>query len=42
MGMDWSLREGYVWAEDKVATEYLRSQDQTRSLFWHGIDSHEM
>ena len=18
MGMDWSLREGYVWAEDKV------------------------
>ena len=19
MGMDWSLREGYVWAEDKVS-----------------------
>ncbi len=21
MGMDWSLREGYVWAEDKVSSE---------------------
>ena len=20
MGMDWSLREGYAWAEDKVNT----------------------
>ena len=23
MGMDWSLREGYVWAEDKVCTIHV-------------------
>ena len=25
MGMDWSLREGYVWAEDKVTGQYFIS-----------------
>ena len=25
MGMDWSLREGYVWAEDKVWTAGLHT-----------------
>ena len=40
MGMDWSLREGYVWAEDKVCikeykyTKPGRAVPGQKCLYW--------
>lgn len=40
MGMDWSLREGYVWAEDKVSEAEGSKGARADSRVYDLVNSH--